>query len=398
MAACLECGRCTINCPTATTGKALNPKFLVIEQREHLLDKAPHLLQAKVETREGSEPAWNGPDMIRDIATEQAVWDCTNCGWCEEGCPVGIEHIQRIDDMRRHLVLMESRFPQEALAAFKGIENQGNPWGLAADKRADWAHGLDIPRLSTMPDTSELEVLCWVGCAGAYDPRNQRVSRAFGGLMKAAGVRFAILGDEERCTGDPARRLGNEYLYASAAAKNVTMLNRYRPARIVTQCPHCYHNLKKEYRDFGGEYNVIHEGEFLAELIGAGRLRLSRQLEKRITYHDPCFMARHDGKWIGAREALQAIPGAQLTDVAQSRRRTYCCGAGGGCFWKEEVGGSRINETRLSQLQIAKPEAIVVGCPFCMTMMEDAVKSRSLEESIGVQDLAEMIAEAAGIQ
>lgn len=287
MAACLECGRCIINCPTATTGKALNPKFLVIEQREHLLDKAPHLLQAKVETREGREPAWNGPDMIRDIATEQAVWDCTNCEWCEEGCPVGIEHFQCIDDMRRHLVLMESRFPQEAIAAFKGIENQGNPWGLAADERADWAHGLDIARLSTMPDTSELEVLYWVGCAGSYDQRNQRVSRAFGGLMKAAGVRFAILGDEESCTGDPARRLGNEYLYASAAAKNVTMLNRYRPARIVTQCPHCYHNLKKEYRDFGGEYDVIHEGEFLAELIRAGRLRLSRQLEKRITYHDP---------------------------------------------------------------------------------------------------------------
>ena len=223
---------------------------------------------------ESEAPAWEGPDMITEVATEQAVWDCTNCGWCEEGCPVGIEHIQRIDDMRRHLVLMESRFPQEATSAFKGIEVQGNPWGIAQEKRAEWAEGLDIPQMADLEDPTDIDVMYWVGCAGSYDERNQRVSRAFSGVMKKAGVRFAMLGKEEVCTGDPARRLGNEYLYATMAAQNLETINRYKPKRIVTQCPHCYHNLKKEYPDFGEVgYEVVHEAEFIDELIKAGRLQ-----------------------------------------------------------------------------------------------------------------------------
>src|SRR5208282_5295734 len=277
MSACLECGRCTINCPTVSTGKTLNPKYLVIEQREHLLQKAPMLIAAKAAAANGGDgaeaPAWDGPDMITQVATEAAVWGCTTCGWCEEGCPVGIEHIQRIVDMRRYQVLMESKFPQEATSAFKGIENQGNPWGLAAEKRADWAKGLDIPEMAEAEDAAEFDVLYWVGCAGSFDERNQKVSRAFASLMKQAGVRFGILGKEERCTGDPARRLGNEYLYATVAAQNIETLNRYKPRRIVTQCPHCFHNLKNEYPDFGGSYNVMHEAEFLAELVRAGRLK-----------------------------------------------------------------------------------------------------------------------------
>jgi Fe-S oxidoreductase len=399
MAACLECGRCTINCPTATTGKALNPKYLVIEQREHLLATALALLAAKYGANGSGgrilQAAKSGVDMIRDVATEQAVWDCTNCGWCEEGCPVGIEHIRRIDDMRRHLVMMESRFPPEAVAAFRGIETQGNPWGLAHDKRADWAKGLGIPLMAELGDSTELDVLYWVGCAGSYDDRNQKVSRAFASLMKQAGVRFAILGTEEACTGDPARRLGNEYLYATIAARNIETLNRYKPRRIVTQCPHCYHNLKKEYPDFGASgYEVLHSAEFIEELRRAKRLDFKRPLPQRITYHDPCFMARHDRKWSAARTVLGAIPSAQISDVAQSKNRTYCCGAGGGCFWKEEVGGTRINECRLSQLTEAKPETIAVGCPFCLTMLEDAVKSRSLGVGIRVRDLSELVAEA----
>jgi Fe-S oxidoreductase len=394
MGACLECGRCTINCPTATTGKALNPKFLVIKQREHLLATAPRLLAASPDERQAVER----PDMITQIATEQAIWDCTNCGWCEEGCPVGIEHIQRIDDMRRNLVLMESRFPQEATAAFRGIEVQGNPWGIAQDKRAEWASGMEIPEMAQAQDPGAFEVLYWVGCAGSYDERNQRVSRAFAGLMKQAGVSFAILGREETCTGDPARRLGNEYLYATMAAQNLETLNRYRPRRIVTQCPHCYHNLKKEYPDFGTvDYDVVHEAEFIAELIAAGRLKPAHPLEARITYHDPCFMARHDRKWTGARDALRAIPGAQVAEVENSRNRTYCCGAGGGCFWKEEVGGQRINANRLGQLTAASPDTLATGCPFCLTMMNDAVKERALEETIRVRDLAEVVAEATGL-
>jgi Fe-S oxidoreductase len=396
MASCLECGRCTINCPTVNTGKTLNPKFLVMEQRDHLLAKAPALLAAR--SGNGDAPAWDGPDMITEVATEAAVWGCTSCGWCEEGCPVGIEHIQRIFDMRRYQVLMESKFPQEATSAFKGIENQGNPWGLAAEKRTEWAKDLGIAEMAKLEDASDIDVLYWVGCAGAFDERNQKVSRAFASLMKQAGVRFAILGHEETCTGDPARRLGNEYLYATVAQQNVETLNRYKPRRIVTQCPHCFHNLKNEYPDFGGNYNVTHEAEFIDELIRAGRLKPRHAIRARMTYHDPCYMARHNRKWDGARGALRAIPGAEVTDVDQSKNRTFCCGAGGGCMWKEEHEGTRINQKRFDQLSEAKPECVAVGCPFCMTMLEDAVKSRSLEDSLRVRDLSELVAESTGAQ
>ena len=389
MASCLECGRCTINCPTATTGKALNPKHLVIAQREHLLAVAPALLSRATSA---SAPR---ADLITQVATEPAIWDCTNCGWCEEGCPVGIEHIQRIVDMRRHLVLMESRFPSEATAAFRGIEVQGNPWGLAQEKRAEWAAGLDVTQMTEVKDPAALEVLYWVGCAGSYDERNQRVSRAFARLMKQAGVRFAILGTEESCTGDPARRLGNEYLYAAMAQQNLETLNRYRPARIVTQCPHCYHNLKKEYPDFGSVgYEVVHEAEFIAELIATHRLKPARATTGRVTYHDPCFMARHDRKWTGAREVLASLPGSEQAEIEQSRNRTYCCGAGGGCFWKEEAGPHRINAARLEQLRAGQSETIATGCPFCMTMLTDAVKAQGLEEKLRVRDLVELVADA----
>src|SRR5262249_42186832 len=230
----------------------LSGKCGVGGEGEGVVKKARGLLGARASAANGAGgegPAWSGPDMITEVATEAAVWGCTSCGWCEEGCPVGIEHIQRIVDMRRYQVLMESKFPPEATSAFKGIENQGNPWGLAAEKRADWAQGLAIPEMAEVDNPADLDVLYWVGCAGSYDERNQKVSRAFASLMKQAGVRFGILGKEELCTGDPARRLGNEYLYATVVQQNVERLNRYKPRRIVTQCPHCFHNLKNEYAD-----------------------------------------------------------------------------------------------------------------------------------------------------
>ena len=410
MASCLECGRCTINCPTVNTGKALNPKFLVIAQREHLLDKAPYLLAAKANGAGAAEgdgapvgdqtaaAEYAGPDMITEVATEEAIWGCTTCGWCEEGCPVGIEHIQRIIDMRRYDTLMESRFPAQATNAFKGIENQGTPGasrrknapiGPRASKSRRW------PRLKS-PKRSK----CFIGSDAPVPTMNAISASAghFPALMKQAGVRFGILGTEETCTGDPARRLGNEYLYATVAQGNAETINRYKPKRIVTQCPHCFHNLKNEYPDFGLEpVEVTHEAEFLDELIRAGRLKPRNELKQRVTYHDPCYMARHNRKWDGARSALKAIPGAQVKDVGLCKNRTFCCGAGGGCFWKEEKEGTRINQTRFDQINEAKPETMAVGCPFCMTMMEDAVKSRSLEDQMRVRDLAELIAEATAV-
>ncbi|MEA2626028.1 MAG: hypothetical protein QOD06_2073 [Candidatus Binatota bacterium] len=388
MAACLECGRCTTNCPTVLTGKTLNPKKLVMTQREHLLDKSPVLLARK---NGNPDAEYVGPDMITEVATEPAIWGCTTCGWCEEGCPVKIEHIQRIVDMRRHDVMMEGRFPEEAATAFKGMETQMNPWGLAYDKRAEWAEGLEVPLLSENPNA---DVLYWVGCAGSYDQRNQKVSKALVSILKAAGVNFAILGPEEACTGDPARRLGNEYLFATLAQQNIETLNRYQVKTIVTQCPHCFHTIANEYPDFGGKYQVVHTGEYVAELIAAGRIRPEQANETRVVYHDPCYMGRHNGKFEGARESLGSIPGVALAEIDQSKRRTVCCGAGGGCFWKEEHEGTRINLTRVAQLETANPETIAVGCPFCMTMIDDAVKAKSLEEQVRVRDLVEMVAES----
>ena len=386
MAACLECGRCTINCPTVNTGKPLNPKKLVMVQREHLLDKAP-VLAARANG--DAEAKYEGPDMITEVATEDVIWGCTTCGWCEEGCPVGIEHIQRIVDMRRYDVMMEGRFPEESAAAFKGMETHSNPWGLPFDQRAAWAADLGVPLRSEKPDA---EYLYWVGCAGSFDQRNQKVSRAMVRILQAAGVDFAILGPEEGCTGDPARRLGNEYLYVTLAQQNVETLNRYGVKKIITQCPHCFHTIGNEYPDLGGRYEVIHSGELLEQLIREGRIRPEQANDSRVVYHDPCYMGRHNGKFEGARTSLRAIPGVDLAEVDQSKRRTFCCGAGGGCMWKEEHLGSRINLARVGQLEEAKPETIAVGCPFCMTMLDDAVKSKNLEEQIKVLDIVEMVA------
>lgn len=399
LSSCLECGRCTINCPTATTGKALSPKFFIMNQRNHLLEQSRPLLSMDRANRMSVEPT---RQLIGDIVHEQEVWDCTNCGWCEQACPVGIQPIQQIAELRRHLVLMEGRFPREATSAFKGIEVLGNPWGLPAESRFDWAKGLGVKEMSSLTEdeSASIEVLYWVGCAGSYDERNKRVSRAFASVMQKAGVKFATLGRSEKCTGDPARRLGNEYLYATMATANLETLNRYKAKKIVTQCPHCYHNLKKEYPDFGRvEYEVVHEAEFLAELIEQKRLTLKSPLPTSLTYHDPCFMARHDQKWKGARSVLHAVPSAEVKEIEQSRERTYCCGAGGGCFWKEEAGKPRINETRFRQLTATTPEVIATGCPFCMTMLSDSTKQSSVDRRpVQVRDLVEIVAESAGLE
>jgi len=398
MASCLECGRCTLNCPTVNTEKALNPKKLVMVQREHLLHKESFLHElaaAKAHNATGGEqvelPVWNGPDMITEVATEEAVWGCTTCGWCEEGCPVNIEHIQRIVDMRRYDVMMESRFPEEVVNVFKGLEVNSNPWNLGFDKRANWAAELGVKTFAEDPGA---EVLYWVGCAGSFDERNQKVSRAMVNILQKAGVHFAILGTEEGCTGDPARRLGNEYLYNSLAQQNVETLNRYKVKEIVTHCPHCFHTIKNEYPDLGGNYTVYHSSEYIDHLLRRDLITPQQANTQRITFHDPCYLSRHNQRYEAPRSALQAIPQLRLNDIAQSKNRTFCCGAGGGSVWKEEKEGSRINYKRVDQLMEANPATIAVGCPFCMIMMDDAVKGKNLDEQVQVKDLVEIISES----
>jgi Fe-S oxidoreductase len=432
MAACLECGRCTLSCPTVNTEKALNPKHLVIEQREHLL--ARHGLSflqsqlAKFGRRDtvGSDEAQTGgeggdvalheigangkgllsgehddrwlaqADMIREVATEPVIWGCTTCGWCEEGCPVAIEHIQRIVDMRRHAVLVRSEFPNDLAGSFRGTENQSNPWGIAADQRSTWAEGLDVPQMAEIGEDERVDVLYWVGCAGSFDDRNQKTSRALVKIMKAAGLKFGILGMEETCTGEPARRLGNEYLYFTLAQMNVDTLNRYKFDKIVTQCPHCFNTIKNEYPDLGGRFEVVHTAQFIEGLLAEKRIRLEKDfVQKRLVMHDPCYLARHNNVHEETRNVLDAVPGMKREDVEQSRRRTFCCGAGGGQFWKEEEHGTpRINEKRLDQLLEKDPDTIGVGCPFCTTMMTDATKARGIEERVVVKDLVEVVAES----
>ncbi|HKA53849.1 MAG TPA: (Fe-S)-binding protein [Candidatus Binatia bacterium] len=398
MASCLECGRCTINCPTVNTEKTLDPKKLVMSQREHLLHKQPFLHQlaaAKAANAEGGVhvelPVWGEPDMITEVASEAAVWGCTTCGWCEEGCPVNIEHIQRIIDMRRYDVLMESRFPEEIVNIFKGLEVNANPWNLGFDKRANWAADLGV---KTLAEGAEVEVLYWVGCAGSFDERNQKVSRAMVNILQKAGVRFAILGTEEGCSGDPARRLGNEYLYHTLAQQNVETLNRYQVKEIITHCPHCFHTIKNEYPDLGGNYTVHHSSEYIEQLIRRDLVTPRQADARRTTFHDPCYLSRHNRCFAAPRSVLSAVPRLRLTDVAQSKNRTFCCGAGGGAVWKEEKEGSRINYKRLEQLMAADPETVAVGCPFCMIMMDDAVKGKNLDEKVQVKDLVEIIAES----
>lgn len=398
MAACLECGRCTIHCPTVNTNKPLNPKKLVIVQRDHLLQKAPFLYQlaaAKARNATGNGPVelpvWNGPDMITEVATEEVIWGCTTCGWCEEGCPVNIEHIQRIVDMRRYDVMMESRFPQEVTSVFKNLEVNSNPWGIGYDKRANWAADLGVKTLAEDPDA---EVLYWVGCAGSFDERNQKVSRAMVNILERAGVRFAILGTEEGCTGDPARRLGNEYLYNTLAQQNIDTLNRYKVKEVVTHCPHCFHAIKNEYPDLGGHYTVYHSSEYIEHLLKRDLISPQQAFAERVTFHDPCYLSRHNRRYEAPRTALTAIPQLRLNEVARSKNRTFCCGAGGGAVWKEEHLGSRINYKRLDQLMEATPDTIAVGCPFCMIMMDDAVKGKNLDERVKVKDLVEIVSDS----
>ena len=382
---CTECGRCDSVCPANLTGKKLSPRKIIVDTRRRTMEKAP--LAAA-----GEE---NSDIMARTLVdtyiTEDELWACTTCMACVNECPVTIEHVDEIVDLRRGLVLNESRFPAELRATFDNLERNFTPWGFSHSSRADWAEGLEIPRTS---DGGGADVLFWVGCAGAFDARYRKVTQSFAKLMKHAGVKFAILGVEEKCNGDAARRMGNEYLAQSLMTENVATLNGYGVKKIVTTCPHCFHSLKNEYPQFGGTYEVVHHTDFLLNLVQSGKIAPSRSQTGAITFHDSCYLARYNGVVDSPRSLLRAIPRTSLVEMPRSKDRGLCCGAGGGRMWMEEKEGKRINIERTEEALSTHAGAIGTACPFCMTMMSDGVKAKEASDRVQVKDVAELLWEA----
>ncbi len=412
---CTECGRCQEACPAHFTGKPLNPKELIMGIRHMSIDAEQGLnfipnspivretygLDDRVTADRLSKP------IVDDAIPYDAVWDCVTCGACVEACPVLIEHVDKIVGIRRNLVLEESRFPQELTGAFRNMEQAGNPWGQARSARLEWARDLpfDVPTVADMAAAGrldELEVLYWVGCAAAFDERNRRVARAFATCLDAAGVLFAVLGQEESCTGDPARRMGNEYVYQILATGNVETLNRYGMGErtIVTACPHCFNTIGNEYGQFGGRFRIRHHSEYLSELLASGRLRTWSEdgSTRSVTYHDSCYLTRYNGVVSSPRDVLGAVPGLELREMERNGKKTFCCGAGGGRMWMEETRGTRINAERTRQALETGAETVATGCPFCMTMLKDGLADAGhgpgTDAAVISADIAELLADS----
>jgi Fe-S oxidoreductase len=377
--ACIMCNRCQDVCPAYATGKELSPSALEINKRYEIKEHMAALAAG------AESPA----PLLEFAMSTSAVWACTTCGACVEVCPVGNEPMFDIIDIRRDLVLTQGDFPNELQGAFRGMENAGNPWQVGGS-RMKWAEGLDVP---TVEETGDFEALYWVGCAGSFEPRAQKVARALVQVLHAAGVKFAVLGDAESCTGDTARRAGNEYLFAEMAKGNIETLNAVNPPRILVTCPHCYHTLGKEYPQFGGHYDVVHHTAFINELVQAGRLKIGGNGKSNVTFHDPCYLGRHNGVYDAPRYALGAA-GAAVTEMEHTRNNSFCCGAGGAQFWKEEEhGDARVNLTRYAEAKATSAAALAVGCPFCLRMFSDASQDESMRGGPDVKDVVEIVAE-----
>ena len=390
---CTECGRCTASCPANLTGKLLSPKKIIVDIRRRVTEKGPLVLEglAPAAAASGGEKGPLEKTLVHDYISAQELFACTTCMACVQECPVNIEHVDAIVEMRRNLVLMESEFPTEVQSLFRNLETNGNPWAFPASSRADWAEGLEIPTVQSNPNP---EVLFWVGCAGSFDARYKKVTVAFAKLMKEAGVKFAILGVEEKCTGDSARRIGNEYLAQTLIKENVATLNNYGVKKIVTSCPHCFHTLKNEYPQFGGIYEVVHHTDFLNSLIRKGLLKPAQDVPASVTYHDSCYLGRYNDVYDAPRAVLGAVGGIELTEMEKSRSKGMCCGAGGGRMWMEEKEGKRVNIERTEQALATGAVVISTACPFCMTMMNDGVKAKDKAETVAVKDIAEILFES----
>ncbi len=440
---CTHCGRCTSVCPANNTGKLLDPRWIIIATHQRMLDKAPYLTaeskygfetwsgeitRAKVATSGDAiqdeivtpeeqtvehakgrllfeKPKYKRDEVearkfVGDYIPEEMLWQCTTCQACMTECPVTIEHVDEIIDLRRNLVMMESSFPTELQSAFGNMENNFSPWAFSPSERGEWVQGMAIKTMaedaaSPAPVTAaQPPILFWVGCAGSYDQRAKKISRAFAELMQLAGIDFRILGNEEKCTGDPARRMGNEYLAQMLIKENVETLNRYQVTKVVTTCPHCFNAIKNEWKDFGGTYEVQHHTEFIKALLDSGKIKPTKELLERATYHDSCYLGRSNDIYDAPRNALESIPGLDIVEMDRSRSKGFCCGAGGGQMWMEEKQGKRINIERTEEALSTGAHTVASACPYCMTMLSDGVKAKGAGETVKVRDIAEIVLDA----
>ncbi len=406
---CTECGRCQSQCPAWNTEKPLSPKLLIMNLRDHAYAKAPYLQAAEEAraalpeaTRREAERPLVGSAELFGVIDPDVLWSCTSCGACVQQCPVDIEHVDHIMDLRRHQVLLESEFPKELNGLFKGLENKGNPWSAAPNARMDWAKELPFPVKQVgvdVEDLTDVEWLFWVGCAGAYEDRAKKTTQAVAELLHTAGVDFAVLGKGETCTGDPARRSGNEFVFAGLAAENAETLKDAKATKVVATCAHCFNTLKNEYAPFGVELEVVHHTQLLNRLVREGRLTPvapdTPEPGRTITYHDPCFLGRHNQVYAPPRELLEAIPNATLTEMPRNSERSFCCGAGGARMWMEESIGERINHNRTTEAVATGADQIAVGCPFCRVMLSDGLTAQqdagTARAEVEVLDVAQLL-------
>jgi Fe-S oxidoreductase len=402
---CTECGRCKEVCPAYMTDKPLslydfneNLKHELYANAANIIKRAKLSETLKQTGDSDAEQAEkikaemaelnSKKQLVGDVIAEDTLWACTTCRACEEVCPVTIEHVPRIIAMRQGQTTIAEAYPKELNKALKGLERNGNPWGIGYDKRADWAEGLNV---KMMADDSDAEYLFWVGCAGSFDDRTKKVSASVVKILQKAGVSFAILGVEEKCTGDFARRVGNEMLFQMMAQENIETLNNYKVKKIITACPHCFNTLKHEYPQLGGNYEVIHHTDFIHRLVKHGKITLNRSLEGKLTYHDPCYLGRYNSIYEQPRTILKSISNDGLTELGRHGNESFCCGAGGGRMWMEELIGKRINVERAKEIANLKAANVAVACPFCLTMIEDGMKELGKEEEIRTRDIAELV-------
>lgn len=400
---CTECGRCKMVCPTYITDKPLNLHDFNDQLKLELKANTDNIIQksklaaaigqsqdaGQIERMQESSAALNSQNaLVGEVIAEETLWACTTCRACEAVCPVTIEHVPRIIAMRQGQTLISEAYPKELNPALKGLERNGNPWGIGYDKRADWAKGLDV---KTMADDPEVDYLFWVGCAGSFDDRSKKVSTSLVRILQRAGVNFAILGVEEKCTGDFARRVGNEMLFQMMAQENIETLNGYKVKRIITACPHCLNSLKHEYPQLGGHYDVVHHAEFIAGLVREGRIKLGPSWPGALTYHDPCYLGRYNDIYDQPRSILRAVAKDGFDELERHGQESFCCGAGGGRMWMEETIGKRINLERSEEIVRLAASTVAIGCPFCLTMIEDGMKELGTEESVKVMDIAELV-------